>query len=287
MMASRSTVVVLATMFGLVATTGSLARADVIFVDVDAAGADNGTTWDDAFNDLQDGLAAAAAGDEIWVAKGTYAPSGPGGDREATFQLISGVGLYGGFVGDETNRDQRDWETHETILTGDLNGDDGSNFTQNEENSYHVVTGSGTDETAVFDGFTLTAGNADDFPNHAAGGGMLNSNAFLKVANCKFHANSSLVQGGGMSNTDSDPVIVNCVFSSNRCDSSGRPIGGGLANEGSNPLIVNCIFAGNYVHTDQYDAANGGGVGNIDGSSPILLGCVFSGNGAGNYGNDG
>ena len=79
----------------------SLVQADTIFVDANAEPGGNGKSWQTAFDDLQDALAAAQADDEIWVAEGTYTPAPPNGDRKATFQLISGVGIYGGFVGKE------------------------------------------------------------------------------------------------------------------------------------------------------------------------------------------
>ena len=112
----------------------------------------------------------AQTGDVIWVAQGTYKPDYDvdtgqyTGGREATFQLVDDVAIYGAFVGDEDpatfDLADRDFEANETILSGDLLGDDGPDFAGNDENSYHVVTGSGTDETAVLDGFIVTGGNA-------------------------------------------------------------------------------------------------------------------------------
>jgi hypothetical protein len=115
---------------------------------------------------------------EIRVAQGTYKPNGglvaiPEFDwRTATFQLINGVTLKGGFAGFgqadfvEVDPNTRDIEAYETILSGDLNGDDVEVVNPEDleqeptraENSYHVVTGSSTDETAVLDGLVITGG---------------------------------------------------------------------------------------------------------------------------------
>lgn len=61
-----------------------------------------------------------------------------------------------------------------TILSGDLNGNDGPNFTNNAENCYYVLTGSGTDETDILDGFTITGGNSNTLRPYHAGGGIYN-----------------------------------------------------------------------------------------------------------------
>ena len=165
----------------------------LIYVKWNAGGANNGTSWTNAYTDLQSALAYAASGDEIWVAAGTYKPT-TGTDRLATFRLKSGVALYGGFTGNETGRGQRNLLTNVTILSGDLNADD-SGFTNNSENVFHVVTGA---SGATLDGFTVTAGNADF--ELVDGAGLYNTAGGLTLRNVIFTNNSAYRNGGGMFN---------------------------------------------------------------------------------------
>ena len=65
-----------------------IATAEIVYVDADAPGGGNGMGWATAFDDLQAALAAASAGDEIWVAEGTYRPAGAGGDRAISFTIV-------------------------------------------------------------------------------------------------------------------------------------------------------------------------------------------------------
>ncbi|NIP23501.1 MAG: hypothetical protein GWN67_05170 [Phycisphaerae bacterium] len=182
----------------------SIAGGNAIYVDDDATAGGNGESWKNAYKYLQDALAVATNGDEIFVGKGTYRPdedsanpSGTG-NRQATFQLKNGVALRGGYAGfGQPDPDARDPNTHETILSGDLLGNDGPNFANNAENSYHVVTGNGTNATTVLDGLTITAGNANGIGWENHGGGMGNSGGNLTVTNCAFIENSAEF-GGGM-----------------------------------------------------------------------------------------
>ena len=143
------------------------ANGAVIYMDQDATGAATGLSWTDAYTNLQAGLSAAAAGDEIWVAAGVYTPTNVA-NQSAAFYLKSGVELYGGFDSSETHRDQRDWQTHVTVLSGDLYGNDTTNADGvsthwshiSGYNSRQVVIGSSADNAAVLDGFTITGGAA-------------------------------------------------------------------------------------------------------------------------------
>lgn len=106
-------------------------------------GLGDGSSWANAHATLTAALVHADASGctnvtQIWVAQGTYKPAGVNGDRTATFTLKNGLALYGGFSGTETQLSQRNANpaTNNTVLSGDLNGDDGANFANNGENSY-------------------------------------------------------------------------------------------------------------------------------------------------------
>jgi hypothetical protein len=253
------------------AMVGATFAGQIIYVDADRPGG-NGTSWPSSYKRLQDALhRPPSSGDQIWVAEGTYNPDKdavhPSGskDRTATFQLINGVAIYGGFAGNETTLEQRNWITHKTILSGDINMPG-----YNTDNSYHVVTGSGTNLTAILDGFTITAGYADLDNSDHIGAGMYNNYGSPKVVNCKFTRNMAIHMGGGMYNGfSSSPIVNNCIFYGNTAGNWG----GGIWDQtsSSSPILANCAFIGNSA------GAGGGGMGNQQGS-PSMTNCIFSGN---------
>ncbi|MHC4864377.1 MAG: S8 family serine peptidase [Planctomycetota bacterium] len=243
-------------------------------------GVKDGTSWEDAFSDLQDALGVAAVVpqvDEIRVGQGSYRPAPPDGDREATFQLINGLRLKGGYAGfGEPDPNARDINVYHTILSGDLNGDDvavsnPSNLKDEPtraENSHHVVTGSGTDGTAVLSGFTITAGRTG-----GSGAGMYNNYGSPTVSSCRFVWNCA-ESGGGMSNDDSSPRLTNCTISQNAGlgENWGSGSGGGIHNAYySNPRLTNCTISGNA-------SGAGAGIYNFFYSSPTITNCTISGN---------
>ena len=191
----------------------------VLCVDEDAPGpSHDGLSWATAYTNLQDALAAATSGNEIWVAEGVYYPDQGGGqiagNQAASFFLKSGVAIYGGFAGVETLRTQRDWLTHITVLSGDLAGDDTADAhgvvldwedVVGTDNTYQIVTAgyySGSDvtvdSTAVLDGFTITAGR--DFRDavlQGAGAGLFTYKSNPTLRHLVFSGNQARV-GGGM-----------------------------------------------------------------------------------------
>src|SRR5512141_1238627 len=210
----------------LAALPNSHARAySVVFVDCDAAGENDGSSWKNAYSDLQSALGMATEGSEIWVAACVYKPT-TGSDRSASFRLKNGVALYGGFAGNEDSLEQRDLVKNVTILSGDI-GVTG----EAHDNSYHVIVSAETDATTILDGFTVTDGNADSdaLTMDLLGGGMYNLGS-PTLRNVTF-SNNSAYEGGGMYNSFSGPTLSDVIFSKN----SSSYAGGGMYNSSSSP----------------------------------------------------
>jgi hypothetical protein len=190
------------------------------------------------------------------------------------------VSLLGGYAGlsNPGDPDLRDVDVYETILSGDLAGNDGPDFVNFDENSLHVTTGSDTNATAVIDGFTITSGGEDRYqcssggPGLAPGGNACGSGAGLQ----------SEPSGGGMLILDGSPTINHCRFSSNfvlwqttmgdehSCVTVGGE-GGGIYNDGGSPTFSHCTFELNRA------AITGGAIRSLDGR-PTVIGCTFEGN---------
>ncbi len=248
----------------------------IVHVDQTAVGGlGDGSSWADAFLNLQDALAFAKADYEVWVAEGVYTPDiGFGhtpGDRSDSFPLKSGIPVYGGFTGVETDLEQRNWIQNQTVLSGDLNGDDGPGFANTAENSYHVVMGA---SGGILDGFTVSGGNADG--TESTGGGMFNSQDSPVIENCAFSDNQAADNGGAIYNYwSSAPVIINTAFVGNSAGGNG----GGIYNYwGSSPSLFGCLFNGNAA------VGSGGGMYTEWSGEPMVINSTFAHNSAGGTG---
>lgn len=275
------TVVVL--VVGLVVSS---AESKTIHVKVGGTG--DGSSWASAYWDLQDALNDADPNDEIWVAAGTYKPTWDYnidyGDRGKHFRLINGVGIYGGFpnTGDPVWAD-RDPDTWETILSGDLAGNDGSvanpedllSDPNRSENCYNVFSHHrriDIEPNAVLDGFTITGGNANYSGVYDEGGGMYNYDSNPTVTHCTFRDNSA-IYGGGIYSNDSNQTLIHCAFTGNSAE-----YGGGMYCSYSDSLTLDhCTFSGNFAEL-------GGGVYHEYSDSSMVRNCTFSENSGGEYG---
>jgi hypothetical protein len=185
-----------------------------LYVNAQAHGLGSGVSWPDAYTDLEAALAAAAGSGgttrEIWVAEGVYRPSRraiPEVPRSARFHLVEGVAIRGGFAGTETSLDQRpnDCTLHETVLSGDLEGNDASGAVQwdptKADNCFCVIEAAGVSAAAVLDGFTIAGGHSNE-----SGGGIRIIQGSPTLSNCRWIGNSA-VNGGAMYCQDGSPRI--------------------------------------------------------------------------------
>ena len=266
-------------------TAGSASA--VWYVDKDASGpVYNGTSWATAFTTIQEGIdaaySAAPGNKEVWVAEGNYnenrtelwgqTSAGLGVQMAGSLVLKDGVKLYGGFLGNETLRDQRQvWNSATNRCRTEIDGA----TARAGSPAYHVVV-IGNEflpvAGAVLDGFGIKNGVANgiaDTYEHWRGAGLYNYMSSPAIANCMFYNNIAQVSGGAIANesaniggTDyaAEPIIVNCVFWNNsalrNADGTTNPLrgGGAIFNNGwtitsvPGPLIYNCSIANNTTY---------------------------------------
>ncbi len=272
-----------------------------LYVDRTASGLNDGSSWGNAFTELSSALAVAVKGQQIWVARGTYRPdydvdfNGHSGDRTAGFEVKNGVEIYGGFPKGGSTWQQRDPNQYLTVLTGDLANDDPNT----DDNSYHVVKISDTDETSIIDGFSITAGEANGVEDFSRGSGIYCTSADAIISNCTIMGNCAGFLGGGAYVAGGEPVFINCVFKNNsavegggvhvyqseaefsRCRfiaNSSQEAGGLFVSSDSNPDVLNCLFTANYAQHD------GGGIFIFYPTNTVITNCTLAQNTAGRDG---
>lgn len=249
------------------------------------AGTKDGSSWVNAAvgTDLQMTITAAATGDTVWVACGTYKPTTTT-TRSVYFSMKNGVAIYGGFSGTETKLSDRVLSCGScSILSGEIG------VAGNADNSYHVISNTGLDATAYIDGFIIrdAADNRAPTATEGLGGGIYNEGSGTggkcspTINNC-FIINNVASFGAGIFNNgykggNSSPVITNCVIADNNAFEGG----GGIDNFGvagnANPTMTNCIV---YNNTAVKAAGGmycwGGDAGGH--ADPVILHCAFINN---------
>lgn len=172
-----------------------ISNGQTIYVNHAATGANNGTSWTDAFTDLQVAITSVnTINNSIWIAAGSYKPATS--NRTISFVIDDvGTSLYGGFNGTETMLSERDIEANPTILSGDLSENDDANIaftnTLRNDNSYNILLINSND--IVLDGFIISDGHANGSGGTANGAAITKapSVANLTIKNCEFRNNVS------------------------------------------------------------------------------------------------
>ena len=251
-------------------------------VTAEAKDGGNGLSWKNAIT-LTEALSRAKAGDEIWV-KGYEDITGhiytaP----EGGFVLPSGVAMYGGFEGKETNKNALPTGRHkyqmkyQTALVGDINTNDKASQqliiypenTTRTDNATHVltlqmgVTPGNTNENnapTIVSGFLIAAGNAsgENTSANGRGGGIYvvnNSNdnnassRHFRISQCNF-ANNYGMRGGAIyvdkSCTNPQSAISYCSIFNNVAGKRGTSEneGGGMWIDGT-ATVYNCNINNN------------------------------------------
>lgn len=229
-----------------------LSFANIHYVTQLGAGSMNGSSWTNAApgTQLQAIINAAASGDSVWVAYGTYTPTS-GSDRTVSFSMREGISIFGSFAGTETSLLQR------TInITGPcsiLSGEIGASGIA--DNSYKVIYNQDITNAAVLDGFIIRDGNDERSPTsfgNGLGGGLYN-HGFNPGGYCH-------------------PVIRNCVFTNNAAGFGGGAFNNGYNGGNAMPVYINCVFDDNHAYVEAGGMDSYGVGGN---ASPTLYNCIF------------
>ncbi|TVR76796.1 MAG: hypothetical protein EA409_12905 [Saprospirales bacterium] len=239
----------------------------IIYVNAQANCPGNGSSWNTAYCDLQTALENATPGSQIWVASGTYIPSQTGNANES-FYLQNEVEVLGGFIGNESDANQRNWETNPTVLSGQING--------GNDRSKTVVRGSNLNHTAILDGFIIEDGASDTWgvwnSSNSSGGNIFLSNSSPVIRNCIIRNGIASYGGGVTILSNSSPSFENVAFINN----SSTAHGGGIhIRYQSEPIFTNCNFEHNST------SGHGGAVHCRDGSAPEFRFCSFEANSSG------
>ncbi|MDO5979903.1 InlB B-repeat-containing protein [Flavivirga spongiicola] len=224
----------------------------VTYVDEDATGANNGSSWVDAYTSLQTALNTVTANSDIWIAEGAYTPHAV--DRNISFTTnTNNIGIYGGFNGTETALSQRDFRTNITILTGDLQGNDTGavnfNLTDKNDNSLHVIRVA--TDNMILDGITIMGGYASILSPaiHSDGAAILKNDAVdnFIIKNCTIKDNISYARGCILANFSGSGnlTIENTIFDNNLATYASGIYSFTYNNASVTTNITNCLFTNN------------------------------------------
>lgn len=235
------------------------------YVAASAMGNNDGTSWLDAYTDLQTAFANVAPGDSIWVAAGTYKPTS-GSDRSISFAVPSGIVLLGGFNGTETSETQRQPHINLCVLSGNI-----GNTASDSDNSYHVVTTANVAASTIIDGFTIREGRYTDVSMIYSGAGLYNSGGSPVIRQCTFSYNIA-GRGAAVAQVSSGSMQLHgCTFVYNTSTSNSTITGGGAIHILAGSITVS-------TSSFSFNTANSGGAIQLGGGIMKMDRCILSAN---------
>ena len=254
---------------------GLTINAQTIYVNINATGANNGTSWGNAYLSLRTALLNASTNSTIWVASGTYKPYVS--SRSDYFNInIGGLKIYGGFAGNETSLTQRVFGSNETILSGDASGNDSGTPTYTNssytDNCYNVMVVSGAGNDLTLDRLTITGGFANGSSGTTTDGAGIyfgTNIARFTMQNCKVSKNVSK-QGGAISAPLMNPSVGD-TLTINACEFSENLSGFGAGIYASADFSATTINISNCLFTKN-TAKNTSGTNGYAGSSIWIAG---------------
>jgi subtilisin family serine protease len=214
---------------------------EIIFVDKDADGLDNGSSWQNAYKDLQDAFATARENETckaIWIAEGIYKPvedMNVSGWNDKSFELFDNITIMGHFIGNETDPLQRKLNdvNNQTILNGQI----GQSSTQ----ATRWVVKADSVHEVIFDGVIISGGYASNYDS----GGLLISDSNILFTNCAIKDNHYY---GLISTIGGHLIFQNCYFSGSNHDLYSTDV--------SDIQISNCLFQASNEYENGVRALN-------------------------------
>lgn len=235
----------------------ALVKAGTIYVNRRAAAGGNGASWATAYRTIGAALAAAGQGSAIWVASGRYSES---------IWLKTGVTLYGGFKGNETSLDQRNWRLNQTWL-------DAAHAAAGGWPAEHALGIVGCTDVTV-DGLWITGAYSDLYSSAGGAVYLADANMTCQLIQCVITGNTADgIPGAGLFLEQSTARITSCTIVNNTALDAA---GGGVAldqcrgNQTLMPIFEHCLIAGN-------SAATGGAL-YANESLVALADCALTGN---------
>ena len=202
-------------------------QAQVIRVAPTPSGSGNGSSWANA-SSLQNAIAIASSNSQIWVKQGDYPVS------STLLVSLSNISIYGGFAGDETALNQRDWTNNTTVFNG--------------QNTVKIMRFSSNN--GIIDGIHFRNGfvTGTVYTTNDGGGALRLTGVDQIIRNCTFLNNRSTSERGGGAIFiwhGGGQLIENCIFQNNTQTIPNSNGGGAIHNWDENVIIRNCRFVSN------------------------------------------